>query len=466
LSRDLIIEMTPFGARTALMRDGELVEMRFADDDVSDMRGRIYLARVKSLDNKLDAAFIDCGQDQIAYLSGRDGRYIGGKRSELPLSRQLTEGEAIVVQGSGMSRDGKKPKVTSDIQLTGMFQIYRPRRRSIKFSSKLSETGQSDRLLGLAKTLFPDGGVIYRGAAGDADNDALEAESKQLKALWEEIETKAKDGTAAPLCLFERTDPLDRILHEALKPDVDRIVAADKIVEAGARSFVEAWLPSLKDHLECQPGAFEVSGVNEQLERADQPKVDLPSGGNIVIEQTTALTAIDVNSGSSRAHEANLEAAAEIARQLRLRRIGGTIVIDFIDLKTQGERGSLMPELQKGFADDPAAIKIYPPTQLGLVQISRQRLGRSLQERLNRPCPTCTGDGRAPSLRAATERMLGELAERRETAPGEVRIAVDLYGYIAKEAIEPLKIFIDRHGLPTPVLARDDTLAPGAYRIM
>jgi len=465
VSRDLIIEMTPFGARTALMRDSELLEMRFADSDVSDMRGRVYLARIKSLDGKLDAAFVDCGQDQIAYLSGRDGRFVTGKRSELPISRQVNEGEAILVQGAGMSRDGKKPTVTSDIQLTGMFQIYRPRRRSIKFSSKLSETGQSDRLMSIAKTLFPKGGVIYRGAAATATNEAIEAEGKQLKTLWEEIETKAKDGQA-PICLFERTDPLERILHEALKPDVDRIIASDTIVQAGARSFVEAWMPTMAGRLECQPGAFEASGVNEQLERASEAKVELPSGGNIVIEQTEALTAIDVNSGSSRAHDANLEAAAEIARQLRLRRIGGTVVVDFIDFKTQGERGSLMPALQRAFADDPASVKIYPPTQLGLVQISRQRLGQSLKERLNRACPTCSGDGKAPSFRAATERMLDELADRKEAAPGQVRIATDLYSFIAKEAIEPVKVFIDRHGLPTPVLARDDSLAPGAFRIV
>lgn len=464
MSQDLIVEMTPFGARTALMRHGELLEMRFADNEIADIRGKVFLARVKSLDSELDAAFVDCGRGQTAYLTGRDGRWATGQRSELPLHRQLTEGQAILVQGAGVSQEGKKPKVTSDIQLTGLFQVYRPRRHSIKLSSKLSEVGQSERLLGLAKTSFPKGGVVYRGAAGLAADDELEAESVRLKALWEEIETKA-DDVKAPLCLFERKDTLERILHEALKPDVERIIAADRIVLARTRSFLETWLPALAGCLECQPGAFELNGVNEHLERADEPKVDLDGGGNIIIQTTAALTAIDVNSGGRRALEANLEAADQIARQMRLRRTGGTIVVDFIDLKHQSERTKLMTALDKAFADDPAAVKIFPPTPLGLVQISRQRLGQSLNERLGRSCPTCAGSGSTVNLRTSTERMLGQLSERQGAAAETVRVAVDLYGYVASEAAELFKTFIERHGLPTPVLVPDEALPAGAFRI-
>lgn len=461
MSRDLIIEMTPFGARTALMENGDLLELRFADSDGDDIRGQVYLARVKSLDSERDAAFVDCGRGQTAYLAGRDGRYVGGQRSDLPLCRQLTEGEAVMVQGAGTSRDGKMPRVTSDIQLTGMFQVYRPRRRSIKLSSKLSETGQSERLLALAKAAFPEGGVIYRGAAGAAADDELEKEGRQLTTLWADIEAKAAEGKA-PLCLYERKDPLDRLLHESLKPEVDRIIAADRIVHARVRTFIESWLPALADQLECQPGAFELNGVNDQLEIAERPTVELKGGGSIVIQPTTAFTAIDVNSAKSRSQAANLEAAREIARQLRLRRIGGTIVVDFINTDSVAERQELMQALDQAFANDPAAVRIYPPTPLGLVQISRQRLGQSLDERFGRPCPACSGSGRSAGLRAAAERMLGE-------AHGEgiitIRVAVDLYGYVLSEAAEPIKAFIDRHGLPDPIFTPDETLPPGAYRM-
>lgn len=464
MSLDLILELTPFGARAALMRHGELVETRFADNDASDMRGQIFLARVNSLDHELDAAFIDCGRGLTAYLSGRDGRYVGGRRSDQQLHRQLTEGQSVVVQGTGRRAEGKKPRVTSDIQLSGMYQIYRPKRRSVKLSNKLSETGQSTRLFALAKSLYPEGGVVFRGAAALAGDDELEAESQFLTKLWQDIQTKADTGRA-PASLFERGSPLDRVLHEALRPDIERIIAADNVVLASVRRSLEGWLPTMMTRLECQPGAFEANGVNEQLERAQEPRIELDGGGSIVIEQTEALTAIDVNSGGRRALDANLDAAKEIARQVRLQRIGGIIVVDFINLTSQSERDSLISALDEAFADDPAAVTLYPPTPLGLVQISRQRLGQSLADRLQRPCPTCHGGGRATSLRASLERMLGELNQGAGGRPKNVRLAVDLYGYLAAEAAEPFRDFIERHGLVPPSLKPDETLPPGTYRM-
>ena len=461
MSRDLIIELTPFGARAAMMRHGRLQELRFSDGASTDIRGQIFLARVKHVENEPDCAYVDCGQGQTAYLSGRDGRYVNGKRNEMPLAEQVTEGQAILVQGAGMSRDGKNPKVTSDIQLTGMFQIFRPRRRSVRLSSKLSEQGQSDRLLKLAKACYPDGGVIYRGAASATDDSELEDESEKLKTLWREIEIKA-DTSNAPTCLFERGDPLERLLQDSLKADIDRIVAADRIAYAAIRAYLGTWLPALTPRLECEPGAFESQGVNDELVRAEEPKVELKSGGSIIIEATAALTAIDVNSGSSRPRDANLEAAAEIARQLRLRRIGGTIVVDFIDLNSQGERDALLSALDEGFADDPAAVRIYPPTPLGLVQISRQHLGHSLSEHLKRSCPSCQGSGRVESLRLVTERMLAEAYRANATG---VSVAADLYGYIEREAVDLIKAYIERHGLLTPKLTRDETLPAGAFRL-
>lgn len=461
MSRDLIIEMTPFGARAALMRHGELQELRFADGASSDIRGQIFLARVKSIETEPDAAFVDCGQGRTAYLSGRDGRYVSGKRREMPLSDQLTEGQTILVQGAGMSRDGKNPKVTSDIQLTGMFQVFRPRRRSVRLSSKLSESGQSDRLLRLAKASYPDGGVIYRRSASAADDAELEAESERLKTLWREIEQKVDNGRA-PACVFARGNPLERLLQDSLNADLDRIIAADRIVHTAIRAFLETWLPALKPRLECEPGAFESQGVNDELARANEPQVDLRSGGTIIIETTAALTAIDVNSGASRPRDANLEAAYEIARQLRLRRIGGTIVVDFIDLSGQGERDALLSALDEGFANDPAAVRIYPPTPLGLVQISRQHLGHSLAEHLKRPCPTCDGSGRVESLRAVTERLLADAHGKNATS---INVAADLYSYIEREAVGSIQAHIERYGLLTPQFSRNESLPPGTYRL-
>ncbi|MGH1477432.1 MAG: ribonuclease E/G [Geminicoccales bacterium] len=466
MSKELFLELTPFGARAAILRHGELLEVRFADNEISDIRGQVFQGRVRSIDKDLDAAFVDCGHGQIAFLAGRDGRYASGQRRDEPLAQQLTEGQSLLVQGSGVSRDGKKPKVTTDIQITGIFSVFRPKRRSVKLSSKLSETGQSDRLLGLAKELFPDGGVIFRGAAGEASDDDLRTESERLRGVWAAIEAKA-DTAKAPANLFERKDPMHRVLHDAAQPDIARIVASDQVALVRARSYLESWLPLMASRLECVPGAFDINGINEQLDQALEPKVDLAGGGNIIIEQTAALTAIDVNSGGRRALDANLDAAKEIARQLRLQRIGGTIVVDFIDLESRSDREALMSGLKTAFADDPASVQILPPTPLGLVQISRQRLGKGLRERLSRPCSTCQGGGTTINLKASTERLLGELGERAVSPiPVKIRLAVDLYSYLASEAAEPFQDYLNSRGLVPPTLEPDNTLSPAAYRIL
>ncbi len=466
MSKELFIELTPFGARAAILRHGELLEVRFADNEVTDIRGQIFQGRVRSIDKNLDAAFVDCGHGQIAYLASRDSRWVTGRRQELPLAKQLTEGQSLLIQGAGASRDGKKPRVSSDIQIAGMFMIFRPRRQSIKLSSKLSDTGQSERLRALAKDLFPKGGVIFRGAAGAAADDDLRAECERLKKLWSDIEAKA-DSVRAPACLLERKDSVHRVLHEALQPDLSRIVTGDRIALARTRTYLETWLPSMAKNLECVPGAFQVNGINEQLDQALEAKVELDGGGNIIIEATTAFTAIDVNSAGRKPLETNIDAAKAIARQARLQRIGGTIVVDFIDLESRSERETFMAALKEAFAGDPAAVQILPPTPLGLVQISRQRLGKSLRERLQRPCPTCTGVGATTSLQASTERMLAELSDK-GVAPtaAKVQLAVDLYSYLATDAIQPLRDFIAKSGMPAPTLTPDNTLAPGTYRIL
>ncbi len=466
MSKELFVELTPFGARAAIMQHGDLQEIRFADNEVSDIRGQIFQARVRSLDKDLDAAFIDCGHGQTAYLSGRDGRYATGRRRDEPLSKQLTEGQTVMVQGTGVGRDGKSPKVTSDIQISGMFMIFRPRRQSVKLSRRLSDTGQSDRLRNLAKDLFPDGGAIFRGSAAEASDDDLSSESERLRGLWSEIEGKA-DTVKAPAILFERKDALHRVLHEAVQPEISRIVASDQIALVRARTFLETWMPQLAKSLECLPGAFAINGINEQLDQAMETEFELPGGGNIIIETTAALTAIDVNSAGRRPLETNLEAAKEIARQLRLQRIGGNIVVDFIDLESRSDREALMSGLKGAFANDPAAVQILPPTPFGLVQISRQRLGKNLRERLLRACPTCAGSGMTISLQASVERMLGELIERVVSPePAKFRVAVDLYGYLAAEGSEPFRDFIINRGMPSPTLEPDDALAPGTYRLL
>jgi Rne/Rng family ribonuclease len=265
---------------------------------------------------------------------------------------------------------------------------------------------------------------------------------------------------------MKRQDPLQRVLHDSLRPDLARIATADRFALARARGLLEEVAPALAERLECVPNAFEVNGVNEEVDRLLEARVPLAGGGDIMIESTAALTAIDVNGGPRAALEVNLEAAQEIARQIRLRRLAGTIVVDFVDLASRRERDRLMKALEAAFSGDPAATQIFPPNQLGLVQISRQRLGPSLSERLHRACPLCAGRSLIGSLRGQTERLLGEVLERPVAAgPVELRVAVDLYGFLAGEAAPLVRDFAERHGLPMPLLQPDDSLPAGGYRL-
>ena len=199
------------------------------------------------------------------------------------------------------------------------------------------------------------------------------------------------------------------LLFEHLGADPGRILVADPAVLARARGWLAEWRPSRLDRLEHVPDAFATSGAEEQLAAALEPVAPLEGGGALIIEPTAALTAIDVDGGGRRALEVDLEAAAEIARQLRLRQLGGTIVVDFVDLASKRDRARLFSAVRTALAADPVPVQAFAMSALGLVEISRQRVGPSLAERLGRICPSCEGSGRLPSLRSQSEALMRAL---------------------------------------------------------
>jgi Rne/Rng family ribonuclease len=310
-------------------------------------------------------------------------------------SAQLVEGQAVLVQGTREPGGGKGARVSADITLPGIHMLYRPRRRDVALSARLARSGEGRALLACGRELFPKGGVVLRRAAISASDADLVGEAARLHELWRSIEEQAA-RTRPPACLHGVGDPIERLLLDHLSPQIARIVVAEPAALARVRSCLEGAHPGLaaRIRLEHRADAFAAVGAAEQLAEALEPQVPLAGGGSLIIEPTAALTAIDVNGAGRRAREVNLEAAAEIARQLRLRRIGGTVVVDFVDLETRRERAELLAALRAAFADDPAPVHVFPMTALGLVPISRKRTGVSLAEALGRPCPSCGGRGR------------------------------------------------------------------------
>lgn len=460
MSRELIIERSPFGLRAGLLEDGRLLEVDQLDEHLADPRGDIVLGRVRKVDRDLGAAFVDCGYAADAFLGARDARHLAGAGREETIDRLVAEGQGILVQVRQGPAAGKAARVTGDIALAGPHLVYRPRRRGIALSARLERTPAAAEQRARAQALFQDAGVTVRSAAPGATDAELLAELARLRARWAAIEAAAA-AAVPPARLHGVDDPLHRLLLERIAPDLERIVVGDRASLARARNWLAEWQPGAVERLASVPGPFEATGAAEQLEGALQPAVPLPGGGSLIIQPTAALTAIDVNGGGRRALDANLAAAREIARQLRLRRIGGTIVVDFIDLPARTSRARVLGALREAVAGDPAPAQVFAMSRLGLVEISRKRLGPSLAEMLGRQCPSCAGAGTLPALRWRAEQLVRELDT---PAPARLRVlaAPDLYDYLTGAGGGAWETVANQYGIS---LGRAPSLAPGDYRI-
>jgi Rne/Rng family ribonuclease len=352
--------------------------------------------------------------------------------------------------------------VTGDIALVGVHLVLRPRRRDVALSARLERTPAATEQQARAAALFPEGGVTLRRAASIASDAELLAELARLRAQWTQIEAAARAATP-PARIHAVADPLHRLLLERIAPELERIVVGDQALLVRARAWLAEWQPALETDLVGAADPFGATGAAEQLEQALQPSVPLAGGGSLIIQPTAAFTAIDVNGGGRRALEANLAAAREIARQLRLRRIGGTVVVDFIDLPARAARAQVLRALRDAVADDPAPVQAFAMSRFGLVEISRKRLGPSLAELLRRPCPVCAGAGTMSGLRWCAEQLLQELTM---LPAGRVTVlaAPDLYAYLSGTGRAAWQSFAGRSGR-TIALGIDRALAPGRHRI-
>jgi ribonuclease G len=382
MSRELIVDRIAQGVRVGLLEDGRLVEVDVAGDADGE-RGRICLGRVFRVERDLDGAFVDCGSGVHGFLSARDARALSDAPRRASIGEQVSEGQAVLVQVKRAAQGDKGPRLSADIALQGIFLVHRPRIGRVELAPDLARSEQAGSQQARGEALFPTGGFMLRRAAVRASDAELIEEAQHLRALWSAIEQRA--STMRPPAWFEPpADPLEQLLLQHAGPDLARISLADRTALIRVRTWLGTWLPSLVDRLEHLPGAFEASGAADQLAEALGRVVTLPGGGSLIIEPTTALTAIDVNGAGRRPLDVDLEAAAEIARQLRLRQIGGIVVIDFVDLEARQDRARLLSTLRAAFADDPAMVQLCPMSPLGLVELSRQRTGPTLAERLGR----------------------------------------------------------------------------------
>ena len=466
MSERLVVEATGLGMRGALLRHDRLIDLLEVDALEAGVTDHLFLGQVQAVDQRLNAAFVDIGEGPPAFLNAKDARHGRGSAGREPITKLLHEGERLIVQGVREAETAagalatKGPRVTADLKLYGFHLILRPHGRGAELAHK-ARGDERQRLLERGERLFPEAGVTLRGLAASVDDAVLCHEHRMLAERWaalaEEARRRERPGR---LRGFER--PLERLLRGVLSPALKVIEVGDEVAASGLQHLLRGPLaPHGIELIKLDPTspAFAQTEVAEALELALGREVPLVGGGRLIVEPVTAFTAIDVDGGGRTALEVDLAAAAEVARLARLRNLGGSIVVDFVDLPAKAHQQRLDAALRKAFRDDPLPVDIFPMSPLGIVQISRAKRGLGLDARLRRSCPTCDGTGRIASCRARAEALLLCLRTRR-VLPLRVHVAHDL-----KEFLETNGREVWMASAPATALTFDPQLPLGDFRI-
>ncbi|HZG95809.1 MAG TPA: Rne/Rng family ribonuclease, partial [Mycobacteriales bacterium] len=406
VDRIMLVQQYDDRTQIAVLEDGVLVEHYVTKAQATSYAGNVYLGRVQNVLPSMEAAFVDIGKGRNAVLYAGEVNYdTSALEGRAPrIEQALKSGQEIVAQVTKDPIGQKGARLTSQVSLPGRYMVYVPEGSMTGISRKLPDTERT-RLKGILKTLKPDGaGIIVRTAAEGASEEDLTADLDRLKAQWESIEKAAKKGKA-PALLHGEPDLVIRVIRDNFNEDFAQLVVSGAGDYDTIHDYLEYLAPDLMPRLQkwVEPTPlFDHHRVNEQLLKAMDRKVWLPSGGSLVIDRTEAMTVVDVNTGKftgkggnleETVTKNNLEAAEEIVRQLRLRDIGGIIVVDFIDMVLESNRELVMRRLKECLGRDRTKHQVAEVTSLGLVQMTRKRISQGLIEAFSETCEHCNGRG-------------------------------------------------------------------------
>jgi ribonuclease G len=426
--REILLNVTPRETRAALIENGATLELYIERASRRGIVGNLYKGRVSRVLPGMQAAFIDIGLERTAFLHAADiARAVPAEaESGAPPVPEIGDlvlpGQDILVQVLKDPLGSKGARLTTFISLPSRFLVYMPFGRGVGVSARIEDEAAREQLRALVRDLAADragGGYIVRTAAHGAPPEALRADMLYLARLWDHVR---REQQLAPTSTLVHADlPLGaRMLRDELGPDVRRVLVDAPPEYLRLRQFAAAFMPEAACRIEQYAGArplFELHGVDEEIARALDRKVQLKSGGYIVIDQTESMTTIDVNTGAYVGHRnpedtvfrTNLEAAVAIARQLRLRNLGGIIIIDFIDMEDAAHRAQLLAAFQAALAGDRAQNQIAAGAPLGLVAMTRKRTRESLEHLLCEPCQTCQGRGFVRSVETVCHEIYREV---------------------------------------------------------
>jgi ribonuclease G len=428
VSEEILINSTPSETRVALVENGMLQEVWLERLSQTGYIGNIYKGQVSRVLPGLQAAFIDIGLERTAFLHARDmvrQDPVSGPDeppAEPLIHDLLRQGDEVIVQVIKDPLGRKGARLTTNISIPSRFLVLLPDCDVIGISTRIEDEPERNRLKELVRTL-KDGnegfGYIVRTNAEGSNHFALSADMVYLGKVWQAVKERAVSAAPAT-CIFEDLSLSKRALRDMMHEDVDRVrvdsrTAFDKVRDF-ARSFVPDWLDRIEEYTAERP-IFDLFGVEDEIENALKPTVSLKSGGYLVFEQTEAMTTIDVNTGGyvgfrnleETIYKTNLEAAQAIARQLRLRNLGGIIIIDFIDMGDGEHRRQLMSSFKKALERDHAKTTLTEISALGLIEMTRKRTTESLEHRMCIPCPSCDGRGTIKSAETVCLEIIREI---------------------------------------------------------
>jgi ribonuclease G len=412
MSTEILFNASIHEARAAVVENGVLHEVYLERASRRGLISNIYKGRVSRVLPGMQAAFIEIGLERTAFLHASDifdprheGTGIEAPRTE-NIRTLVAEGNEILVQVVKDPLGTKGARLTTYITLPSRYLVYMPQGRGVGVSARIEDESERERLRAAVRAgveLEESAGYIVRTAAEDASPEALRADMIYLRKLWEFV--REKGLRTQPGQLVHADLPLHlRILRDLLRPEVDRVLIDQPSAYREMQEFASTFMPDVLPRIELYAAGrpvFELHNVEEEIQRALDRKVSLKSGGYLILDQTEAMTTIDVNTGAFVGHRnleetifrTNLEAAVTIARQLRLRNLGGIIIIDFIDMEEPEHRRQVIQALERALSDDHVKTNISSVSPLGLVEMTRKRTRESLEHLLCQPCPTCEGRG-------------------------------------------------------------------------
>lgn len=444
MSENLLINVTPQETRVALIFQGAVQELHIERTLSRGLVGNIYLGKVVRVLPGMQSAFIDIGLERAAFLHVADiwdARQQGheGNSNNVPLTpieKLLYDGQAITVQVVKDPIGTKGARLSTQISIAGRMLVYLPQDSHIGISQRIENEEERESLRTKVKGLMLEdekGGFIVRTMAEDASEEDLRADIEYLRRTWSTITKLAKTKPPCSL-LHQDLNLAQRVLRDFVNEETSSIQIDSRenflMLQEFGRTYTPSVLPKLQHYTGERP-LFDLYSVEEEIERALGRRVNLKSGGYLIIDQTEAMTTIDVNTGSFVAgrnfddtiFKTNLEAALAIARQLRLRNLGGIIILDLIDMESQEHKDAVLAELNKALSRDRTKLSVSTFSALGLVEVTRKRTRESLSHVLCEPCPACSGKGQVKTARTICYEILRELLrEAKQFNPREFRI--------------------------------------------